>query len=590
MRLKHTMVRYALGFTIGGLTAASTAVQPLIVQAHPAQDGDGETTVGNVIFIHPDGTGVNHWGAGRIYWNGPDAVSEWDQLPEMAVYRGHMKDQLTGTSNGGATTHAFGYKVEGRGSYGKDGEGDAARDILALSGYAGSILREAANEGHPVGVVNDGDAAEPGTGAFLAEVGNRNESNEIVRQIIDGRPGFEGEEQPVVVLGGGEAFFLPQGTPQCTTEVRADCAVHVDQITGDGPAREDGRNLIQEAIDDGWTVLRTRAEFEALQASLAADTSLAPKVLGLFAADDIFSDEPEEALIAAGLVDPSLNENDKRGNLILWGSQPGTLGYNPPRADEMTEMALTILERRSQEVAKPFMLVTEVESTDNFGNNDNAIGTLTAIDDAFGVIGAARAYQARDPETLIVTAADSDAGGMQIVSPPRTDDAGNVTNTNGNPTGDDAQDVDVPVDGIRGRGTAPFVAAPDATGEEFPFAVAWVGTADVSGGIVSRAQGLNSELLRTEFSERYDNTDVYRHMYVTLFGELLPSAVGETAPQRPAPAAGSASTAGEQAVLPVSGGTSLMPGVWMGVAGLVAAATGALVRRRINMQEQRGHE
>jgi len=107
---------------------------------------------------------------------------------------------------------------------------------------------------------------------------------------------------------------------------------------------------------------------------------------------------------------------------------------------------------------------------------------------------------------------------------------------------------------------------------------------------VSRAQGLNAELLRTEFSERFDNTDVYRHMYLTLFGKLLPSAVGNTAPQRPAPAAGSASATGQQAVLPASGGASLMPGMWMGAAGLVAAAAGAFVKRRSNMQAQREHE
>jgi alkaline phosphatase len=382
-------------------------------------------------------------------------------------------------------------------------------------------------------VVNDGDAAEPGTGAFLAEVGDRDEANEIVRQIIDGRPGFEDEPQPAVVLGGGERFFLPEGTPQCEDDVQPDCAVHVDPVTGDGPAREDGRNLIEEAIDDGWTVLRTREEFEALQARLSNDPDYTPKVLGLFAADDIFNDEPEEALIDAGLVDPSMEEDDKRSNLILWGSAPDTLGYNPPRADEMTEMALTILERRSEEVEQPFMLVAEVESTDNFGNNNNAIGTLNALNDANGVIEEARAFQAEHPRTLIVTAADSDAGGLQIVSPPPTDEAsGNVTDVNGNPTGDEAEDVAFPVDGLYGRGSQPFRAAPDAFGEELEFAVAWIGTPDVSGGIVSRAQGLNAKLLRTTFSERYDNTDVYRHMYLTLFGELLPSSLGERAPER----------------------------------------------------------
>lgn len=60
----------------------------------------------------------------------------------------------------------------------------------------------------------------------------------------------------------------------------------------------------------------------------------------------------------------------------------------------------------------------------------------------------------------------------------------------------------------------------------------WVGTNDVAGGIVSRAEGLNAELLRTEFRSRFDNTDVYRLMYATLFGELLPAPYGQQAPTR----------------------------------------------------------
>jgi len=525
-----------------GVVAMAVVSVTLVVGAAgvagAAQDDDATTLraaqgrTGNVIFIHPDGTGPNHWDAGRIYWNGPDAISEWDRLPEMANYRGHMRDVLAGTSNGGATTHAFGYKVEGLGSYGKDGEGAEARDILSLSGYPGSILREAASKGHPIGVVNDGDAAEPGTGAFLAEVGNRNESNEIVRQILDGRPGFEDEPDPAVVLGGGEGFFLPEGTPRCQGTVTPDCAVHVDPVTGEGPARTDGRNLIEEAIADGWVVLRTRAEFERFRAQLQFDRRYAPKVLGLFARDDIFNDVPEEALIAAGLVDPSIPAGDKRGNLILYGDKPGTLGYNPPTAGELNEVALVILDRQSRALRKPFILVSEVESTDNFGNNDNAIGTLTAVDRANRVIAAARAYLSRERRTLIVTAADSDAGGLQLIGPPPVDSAGNVGTASINPTGDRAQTVAGPLDGIAGRGTPPFESAPDAYGKQLPFAVAWIGTNDVSGGIISRAQGLNAELLRRPFADRFDNTDVYRMMYLTLLGEALPGAVGEVAPTR----------------------------------------------------------
>jgi alkaline phosphatase len=102
---------------------------------------------GNMIFFHPDGTDAAYWEAGRIYWDGPDAVSQWDLLPEMTVYRGHMADQLDGTSNGGATVHAFGFKVDGPGSFGTDsgaadvhaGDVDPPRRIDALSGYPGSL-------------------------------------------------------------------------------------------------------------------------------------------------------------------------------------------------------------------------------------------------------------------------------------------------------------------------------------------------------------------------------------------------------------------------------------------------------------------
>jgi alkaline phosphatase len=507
-------------------TITATTANPIV------PDLRRNARIGNVIFIHPDGTGPNHWGAARAYWYGPDALSPWDQLPEMALYRGHMADILTGTSNGGATTHAFGYKVEGLGSFGKDGDGDAARSILGLSGYPGSIVREALNNGHPVALVNDGDAAEPGTAAFVSEVGNRNLSSEIVRQFIDGRPGFEGEPAPSIILGGGERFFLPEDTPQCAPDnITLDCYVHVDQVTGAGPERTDGRNLLKEFEAKGYEIVRTRAEFEALRERVMSDRSYAPAVLGLFAADDIFNDVPEERLISLGLVDETISADAKGSNLILFGSRPNTPGYNPPTAAEMGELALTIMQRSAQLAGKPFIMVAEVESTDNFGNNNNAIGTLTGLKHANDLIAASQKFQREQANrTLIITAADSDAGGMQIGA---MDPTANVDTYNGNPTGASSQNVAVSLDGRYGRGTAPFLSEPDAYGEQKAFAVSWVGTPDVTGGIVSRAQGHNAAALRHIFSGRFDNTDVYRMMYLTLFGEVLPSSVGQEAPARP---------------------------------------------------------
>lgn len=519
-RVLGLIVTLALLVATVSVTVAGTGI-PELRRSSPT---------GNVIFIHPDGAGLNHWAAARIYWYSPDALSPWDTLPQMAAYRGHMADILTGTSNGGATTHAFGYKVEGSGSLGKDGGGDSARSILALSGYPGSIMREAINNGRPAALVNDGDIAEPGTGAFVSEVGNRNEANEIVRQMIDGRPGFEGEHPPHIILAGGESFFLPQGTPPCTPDnINLDCHVHTDPITGAGPARTDGRNLLREFEAKGYVIVRTRAEFEALRERVNSDRRYAPYVLGLFAADDIFNDVPEERLIAAGLVDPAIDVNDKRTNLILFGSAPGTLGYNPPTAAEMADLALTIIQRCARQAGKPFIMVAEVESVDNFGNNDNAIGTLTGLKHVNDLIQVTQNFQQRHRRTLILTAADSDAGGMQVGV---WDPTRNVSDYNNNPTGSSVQNVRSPLDGRYGRNSPPFLSEPDAYGNRMAFAVSWVGTPDVSGGIISRAQGLNAIEMSRTFSGRFDNTDVYRLMYLTLFGRGLPSSVGQTAPSR----------------------------------------------------------
>jgi len=616
--------------------------------------------VGNVIFIHPDGTGVNHWNAARMYWKGPDEALEWDRLPNMAVYRGHMSDELTGTSNGGATAHAFGFKPQGPDSYGRD----RGREIRALSGFPGSFLREAAVRGHPVGVVNDGDiAGEPGTGAFLAESDNRGQPELHSLQLIAGRPGFngptntgcsglmdgvdlaaiepgavdcdvtDGEPDPRVVLGGGERFFLPEGTPQCTTaptlqNPQLDCFVHSGAEEEGLPSRQDGRNLLQEAAADGWIVIRTRAEFEELLARIKSaprfSPFFAPKVLGLFANDDMFNDEEEETLIERGVVrapgDPLPQEGeefgeDKIGSLVLWGpvfnDPDNPFGFNPPTPAEMMEMALLILERASDRVGKPFALVAEVESTDNMPNNHNAIGSLRALKRADDLIGVARDFQRRrgafsregDRRTLLLTAADSDGSALQVVrlrsvasSTPfnpiacdndvddvkdtceTPDPDEQVTFTTVNPQfssfesfGDDIASANSRgfVDGIEGRETRAFKAAPDAlsdersggdpafanfdetglgsfgggsvTDERLEFAVAWAAIPDTAGGIVSRAQGLNALLLNAPlplrrgeppFSVRFDNTDVYRMMYLTLFGERLPSGVGRIAPDR----------------------------------------------------------
>ena len=79
----------------------------------------------------------------------------------------------------------------------------------------------------------------------------------------------------------------------------------------------------------------------------------------------------------------------------------------------------------------------------------------------------------------------------------------------------------------------PFQAEPDDFGTVYPLGIAWIGVDDNYGAIASRAQGLNARLLQGTFAARFDNTDVYRMMFMTLFGKFLSSAYGRSAPTRP---------------------------------------------------------
>jgi glycerophosphoryl diester phosphodiesterase len=157
---------------------------------------------------------------------------------------------------------------------------------------------------------------------------------------------------------------------------------------------------------------------------------------------------------------------------------------------------------------KGMFVVLEEEGTDNFGNNNNAQGTTEAVLRADEAIGVAQDYIDHvNPNTLLVTAADSDGGGLEI----NDVEGETVGSTEVQPP----FDTEVPYDGTTGNDTAPFTTgAPDADGDNFDFGLAYATTDDVSGSIVSKAYGLNSDLLESTV----DNTDMYSIMYQTLFG------------------------------------------------------------------------
>ncbi len=427
---------------------------------------------GNVIFFHPDGAGVNHWGALRFLIAGPDGELNWDKLPAMAVYRGHMKDALTGTSHGGATVHAYGVKVAAD-SFGLDG----TKRITAASGKPMSIMQEAQKAGKAVGLIQSGHIAEPGTAVFVASVQSRWDRDEIARQVI--------ESGAQVIMAGGEMNMLPKG---------------VAGRHGEGE-REDDLNLIERARELGYQVVFTRDELKAL------DLAKVDKLLGVFARDHTFNDKPEQ-----------VNQRDRKPNYQA----------HAPSIAEMAEAALAILSRARQ----GFLLVAEEEGTDNMANANNAEGQLQALARADEAIALFRKHVEANPETLMIMASDSDAGGMQVIGPGawRGKEGGHTPPVIGGfrierdkpmpPTDYNG----APLDGVHGTASKPFMSAPDRAGKRWPFAISWAALYDTSGAVLVRGAGLNSDRI----SGSMDNTEIYRLMYLTLFGREAELAATET--------------------------------------------------------------
>ncbi len=431
----------------------------------PKEEGSSDNR--NVIFFHPDGYGFNHWNALRFYTQGPDGRLNWDRLPHMAVYTGHMKDALTGSSHGGATVHAYGVKVA-RNSFGLDRH----TPITALSGKKMSIMEEAIQAGFATALVQSGSIVEPGTAVFVSSVKERNMREDIAIDVINS--GVD------VILSGGEQWLLPKG---------------VKGHHGEGK-RTDGVNLIDKAKELGYTIVYTRDQLMDARGS-------ATKLLGIFASKHTFNDKTEEYL--------------RKNNLPLYIADSPTIA-------EMSQVTLEVLARNPKTKEKGMFIVAEEEGTDNFGNNANARGSFEAgkrADAAFGIF---LDFIDENPNTLLITAADSSAGGKHILgNDPKGMERyivdGKVTKADFN---SDIHNnyVQVPVDGIDGANTAPFIAAADKAGQRHPFVVTWASRRDVSGGIMVRSKGLNAD--KVSSLGVVDSTDIYRIMYYSLFNKWLP--------------------------------------------------------------------
>jgi alkaline phosphatase len=448
----------------------------------------------NVIFIHPDGTTQSHYDAIRLLRAGPDGSINWDMLPNVAIYKGHLKDSLTSTSHGGATVHGSGVKVLAD-SYGCDG--NCTDDSIKRT-----TMEEARDENFTIGIINSGTITEPGTGVFVSHVNDRSDHCGIVQQIIE-------ESNATIILGAGEKYYLTAN----------DTSYHPNpenNLTSDKGVCKN--NMIEAAKNLGYTVVYNKTQLQDLNIS---NTS---KVLGIFAYDDTYNDVSENELFKRGI--------NAGINAIGICNEVCRL-YEPyaPTFDEMVDFGIKFLDSHS---SKGFFLVAEEEGTDNFGNdNMNAEGVIEAGKRADKAIGIALEFAQQNPNnTLVITAADSDAGGFAIYSDQQLHNKEYpILDVNGcideplsyslDPLVEQSEQ-NILIDGITDfnitkfqvNGTVifcekPFLAKQDKYGNELFFNILWFphGAPDVGGGTITRAFGCNSN---EEVKGTIDNIDIPR--------------------------------------------------------------------------------
>ena len=113
----------------------------------------------------------------------------------------------------------------------------------------------------------------------------------------------------------------------------------------------------------------------------------------------------------------------------------------------------------------------EEEGADNMSVDANAAGALERLRHAGEIMGVVRAFVEGRTDTPMLMAADSGAGGLQLLS------------------GKEARAVGGIFSRLFGQEEDLFLSVSDAQGVPQPFRIAYAGRSDIAGGTLVRAAG-----------------------------------------------------------------------------------------------------
>jgi len=247
---------------LAGLLLAALSLQ---VQAAPRTAAPK-----NVILLIGDGMGAAETTLARLSLGKADSALAMDSMRYAALVKTHPADVgdargILTDSAAAATALATGHKTK-NGMLGVLPDGKRVR----------TILEAAKAQGKSGGLVTTVTITHATPAGFAAHVDSRGDEATVAVQYLDGKID--------VLMGGGEAFFMPQ--------------------KAEGSKRKDDRDLLAEFRAAGYTVARTREEM------LAAPRG---RFLGLFNKGYMQTKPPE----------PSLAEMTHKALDILSANQKG---------------------------------------------------------------------------------------------------------------------------------------------------------------------------------------------------------------------------------------------------------------------------
>ncbi|PYL39792.1 MAG: hypothetical protein DMF34_03080 [Verrucomicrobia bacterium] len=230
---------------------------------------------GIILFIG-EGLATGRLAMTRLYVGGADRPLAFESMNHVALIKNHSKDFAAPDQAAAATAMATGTKVNNR-AISIDENGKPLTSIVEL----------ARAHGRATGLVTNAKLTDPTSAAFYSHPADPNDAERIAREFVE-------NGKMDVTMGGGIKLFLPDAK---------------------GGERQDGRDLLLELRRNGFDIVRTRAELEAIPASHR------PRLFGAFSnADLAFANQVEDRS-----EQPSLSDMVRRAIELLQYNAGGYL-------------------------------------------------------------------------------------------------------------------------------------------------------------------------------------------------------------------------------------------------------------------------